>query len=96
MPFRPVTDKLVNDHLMTWDNLAREWQNKDHHVPRAQWLQNGFPDASEVSLAWDDASRTLTVSPVGPNFRYLHDGIQYKETGSLTETNTDTDGLWII
>jgi len=71
----------------------------DDHVQyllRAEWLQNGFPDASEVDMDWDDGSLTLTIQPVGANFTYYYDGVLYTEAGSLTETITDTEGLWVI
>jgi hypothetical protein len=66
------------------------------YVNRDEWLQNGFPDASEVSLSWDDASRTLTIDSVGASFRYYHDGNLYTETGTLTEQILDEEGLWVI
>ena len=70
----------------------------DHtqYVLRSQWLQNGFPDPSEVGMDWDDGSLTLTIQPVGASFRYFYEGIEYTEAGSFTETITDNEGLWVI
>ncbi len=74
-----------------WDGST--WSS---YVHRSQWLQNGFIDATEVSLAWDDASRTLTVDAVGANFNYLHDGLLYTKTSAQTKQITNTAGLWIF
>ena len=70
----------------------------DHvqYVLRNQWLQNGFIDEAEVSLSWDDGTRTLTVDAVGASFRYTHSGVLYSKTTPDTETITDTEGLWIF
>lgn len=67
-----------------------------HYVLRNQWLQNGFLDASEVSLAWDDATRTLTVDTTNSSFRYFHDGVLYTKTAAQTRQITDTEGLWVF
>jgi hypothetical protein len=65
-------------------------------VPRDEWLQNGFPDASEVDLDWDDSTRTLTITPSGASFRYYHDGVLYTESTGFNETISDTEGLWVF
>ena len=65
-------------------------------VTASDWYQNGFPDAAEVSLAWDDSTRTLTVDSVGDDFSFFHDGNKYTRTGPDTETITDTEGLWVF
>ena len=76
-----------------------DWQRIDgdaFYVLRSHWLQSGFLDATEVSLAWDDASRTLTVDAVGANFNYFHDGLLYTKTSAQTKQITDTEGLWLF
>jgi len=65
-------------------------------VSRADWYQNGFADHSDVDLAWNDGTRTLTVSPAVTSFKYYLEGVPYTETGNLTETITDTEGLWVF
>lgn len=72
--------------------------DNDHpqYLLRDEWLQNGFPDRTEVAMSWDDTSLTLTLQPVGANFRYYYEGILYTETGSITETIPDTEGLWVF
>lgn len=101
-----VSDTVTAGNFYTNDNgdlrdhgqmTGRGDDDHTQYVLRNQWLQNGFPDASEVSLAWDDGTRTLTLSPTGASFDYFIQGIKYTQTGgSITETITDTSGLWMI
>ncbi|MCP4596424.1 hypothetical protein, partial [Neptuniibacter sp.] len=67
-------------------------------VAQADWLQNGFDDASAVTLTWTDAApdRTLTLSPTAVSYDYFIQGKKYNETGNLTAQLTDTEGLWVI
>jgi len=58
--------------------------------------QNGFPDADDVELVWDDATRTLEVSPASSQFEYYLDGVKYTETGTLSEQVADTEGVWVF
>jgi microcystin-dependent protein len=100
----PVTGKLdlvlrSLDELTVKDHDLLDGLTDDDHtqyVLRNQWLQNGFVDASELDISWDDASRTLTLQPSGASFNYFLDGILYNETGSITEQITDTEGMWIF
>lgn len=43
---------------------------------------NGFINASEVSLSWDNPSRTLTISPVGASYSFYSNGIKFTKTGT--------------
>ncbi len=68
-------------------------------VRTADWLQNGFPDASDVAMSWDSGAMTLTIQPStgsDGSFDYFLGGTKYNETGSLSETITDTEGMWVI
>lgn len=38
---------------------------------------NGFLDASQVALSWNNITRTLTISPVGANFQFYSDSNFY-------------------
>jgi len=75
--------------------IARAWREfLERIVPAEGWLQNGFPTPSDATIAWDDATRTLTLAPAVDSFDYYIAGRLYTETGSLTETITDDEGLW--
>ncbi len=91
----PQTSSLFYDtdvsEWFTWDGSA--WSSQVH---RSQWLQNGFLDATEASLAWADGGPTLTVDAVGASFSYLHDGVLYTKTGPQTKTIDGTEGMWIF
>jgi hypothetical protein len=65
-------------------------------VLRSHWLQNGFPTKADVSLSWVDGTRTLTIQPAATTFSYFLDGVLYTEDSTITETITDTEGLWVI
>lgn len=79
------------------DGTDWQWIDGDaYYVTRAHWLQNGFIDATEVSLAWADGGPTLTVDAVGASFSYLHDGLLYTKTGPQTKTIDGTEGIWIF
>ncbi len=83
----------------TVESDGTDWQRIDgnnRYVTRAHWLHNGFLDPAEVSLAWDDASRTLTVDAVGASFHYFHDGLLYTKTSAQTKQITDAEGLWLF
>jgi len=73
----------------------------DDVVTASRWLQNGFPDSTEVSISWDDGTRTLTLDSVGASFNYYLSGVLYNETGALTATIPsvgvgDEEGLWVF
>ena len=78
-----------------FDGVAFKSELKDV-VTASDWLQNGFPDPTEVSIAWDDATRTLTLDAVGTSFNYYIDGVLYNETDALTEQIADEEGLWVF
>jgi len=94
-PIDETVPPIEGDALIYSASGTNYWR-PEAVVPSSQWLQSGFPDATEVSLSWDDASLTLTVDAVGDSFRYLHDGALYVKTAAQTETITDDEGLWII
>lgn len=83
----------------TWDqttDLRFELDNIGDYLRRDEWLENGFDDASDTALAWDDASRTLTLSPAVTSFDYHYAGYKYTESGNLSAQITDTEGLWVF
>lgn len=88
---------LFNPHSVTHAMLP-DLLNDDHtqYTLRSEWLQNGFEDLDDVDLSWDDATRTLTIQPQVAAFDYFLNGIRYSETGSIVETITDTEGLWVF
>jgi len=85
-------------YAVTWNNGGSEYTltTLGTYVERSEWNQNGFADFSDVDLSWDDASRTLTIQPAVTSFDYYLSGIKYTETGSITETVADTEGMWVF
>lgn len=91
----------------TVDTIETTLTDDDTHIPtsgavvaggvtRSEWGQNGFEDKTDVSLSWDDGTMTLSISPAVDSFSYYIDGVKYTETDTLTETITDTEGLWVF
>jgi len=82
----------------SWDtgNSRFQLDNTGDYLLRDEWLENGFDDASDTALAWDDGSLTLTLSPAVTSFDYHYAGYKYTETGNLSATITDTEGLWVF
>ncbi len=68
----------------------------DHHVKKSEWLQNGFVDATDVDLSWDDGNRRVTVAPAVASYSFYQAGVLYTKTGSDTVDLADTEGLWAI
>lgn len=73
----------------------------DHpqYLLRSDWLENGFVDVSDTALAWDDGTRTLTLSPAVDDFDYFYDGVKYTEDGNLSATidaPPGNEGTWVF
>jgi hypothetical protein len=86
----------TNTHAQIDSHINDE--NNDHvqYVLRSEWKQNGFEDASDVSLSWDDGTRTLTIQPAVSTFSYFIDGIKYTENSTITETIANEEGFWVF
>lgn len=65
-------------------------------APALDGEPNGFPDRTEVSLAWDDATRTLTATPVGASFRFYANGILYTKTAPESIAIANTQGTHYV
>jgi len=84
------------------------WQDKDITVADEADLQlveakftdmqepNGFPDKTEVTLSFDDGTRTLTVTKVGASFDIYSDSTKYNFTANETKQIADTEGIHYI
>jgi hypothetical protein len=67
------------------------------YFPRAFTTEpNGFPDRTQVTVSWDDVTRTLTISPVGADYVVWSNGTKFTKNTTLTVTISNTDGNhWI-
>jgi len=81
-----ITREQIED--LRWQT---QWRNE--YTPRTGWT----PDAqTEVTMSWNDGTRTLTLTPVGASYTYWVDGVQYVKTAAESVTINDTEGLWYI
>ena len=68
---------------------------------RTEWLQNGFPNRADTTIAWDNANRRMTINPTGVSFNYFIQGVKYNvATSDVINVNrvdiADTEGLHIF
>lgn len=61
----------------------------DLKAPRIDGEPNGFIDTTQISLSWDEATRTLTIAKVGDSFSFYANGVKYTKTAneSITISN---------
>lgn len=75
------------------EDLRWQTQWRNEYTPRTGWT----PDAqTEVTMSWNDGTRTLTLTPVGASYTYWIEGTQYVKTAAESVTINDTEGLWYI
>ncbi len=60
--------------------------------PRFAGAPNGFADRAEVTLTWDDGTRTATITPVGEDFTIWSDGTKYVFDEAQSFTIDDVEG----
>lgn len=65
-------------------------------APALDGEPNGFVDRTEVSLTWVDATRTLTISPVGASFRFYANGVLYTKSATENIVIADTQGTHYV
>lgn len=53
---------------------------------------NGFIDRTQVGMTWDDATRTLTLTPIGAYFEIWSDGVRYLKYRTETIQIPDVEG----
>lgn len=56
----------------------------------------GFPNRTDSTISFIDATRTLSISPVLASFEYFHYGIKYIKTTTETVTISDIEGSHFI
>jgi len=54
----------------------------------------GFPNRTDTTMAFDNGTRTLTVTPAGARFEYYIKGVKYTHLSPATKQIDDTEGLW--
>ena len=105
-----VTDTAptaTNKHLV-WDDANDYWEPDQisHHDldglldtdDHPQYVEKNGWDIdyrSNVTLAFDDATRTFSMLPTGTDFSYWSNGVQYTKTNAHV-TIDDVEGIWFI
>jgi hypothetical protein len=71
------------------------------HVGQSEYTvetisERGFPDKSLLTLTWSDATRTLTITPIGTDYRFYQNGEKYDIDTVKTIQITDVEGSHFI
>ena len=74
-------------------NAQRLEQTAHALTTKSGW---GEDPPSNVSISFDDGTRTFTITPSGSTFEYWIQGVKYTKTSAETVIITDTEGLWYI
>jgi len=80
--FKSTTQLSATDTILASKDFVTDWA-----VPRL-----GIYDPDSLTITYNAASRTITVSPVGNAWRYYLEGVKYEVTATLNETNADVSG----
>lgn len=77
---------------------ARTMSPADHVHPFGKGVQvnNGFVDRSEVSLAFSQSTRELTITPTGSDFTFYSDQVEYTKSSAETLQIPDLEGVHVI
>jgi hypothetical protein len=97
-------NQIINIDTTDFDADTLDGYHASEFTTRSEWYQNGFKDVDggdpddDISITWDDATRTLSLAPKAPNteFTYYRLGYAYTETNTLTKQIADEDGLWVF
>lgn len=73
----------------------------DVHVGHSEYTvetvsERGFPDRSLLNVTWSDATRTLTVMPIGSEYRMYQSGELYRISTTKTLQIPNTEGTHFI
>ena len=56
----------------------------------------GFANRTDSAVTFDDATRTLTIAPVGDHYEIFLQGVLHRKYGSNGVVIDDVEGLWYI
>jgi len=65
-------------------------------APLIEGEPNGFVDRTEVTLSWDNATRTFTITPVGTSFRIYSNSVLFTIVGAKSIVIANTTGIHYI
>lgn len=80
-----------------WGNFIgayiQDLEDRLSALEQAVTIENGFIDRDESTLSFSNATRTLTVTPVGGDYSYVAGGTRYTKTAADSVVIPDTEGL---
>lgn len=75
----------------------------DNIIMASEWSQNGFPNRTDSTIAFNDGTRRFTINPSGSSFAYYIAGVKYTVSSSDVENvnyiylgDTPAEGPWFI
>ena len=57
---------------------------------------SGEVDRTSSTISFDNSTRTFTIAPASASYTFMIKGKLFKKTSALTQTITDTEGLWFF
>jgi hypothetical protein len=84
----PLNEIFTNNDTQDVINNKTQGQLNDK-APKIDGEPNGFIDTNQISLSWNEATRTLTIAKVGDSFSFYSNGVKYTKTAneSITISN---------
>ena len=76
-----------------WIYDGIDWRRADN--ADVSFEPTGFPNTADSTLSFSDASRTLTISPVGSSFDYYIRGTRFRSTGATSQI-PNVEGIYFF
>ncbi len=88
---------LSDRDFLQYDQASTDWLNRSPTESSAQTKTGWDPGVeAEVTMSWDDGTRTLTLTPANGSYSYWINGIRYTKSAADSAQITDTEGWWYI
>ena len=101
--WRSTTVVTIGASGTTWGNISGVLSNQtdlqtvlDSKAPLLPGEPQGFPDRTQVSLSWVDATRTLTVTPTGASFSFYSKSVYFTHSAPDSITIPNVTGNYFI
>ncbi|KKM21526.1 hypothetical protein LCGC14_1634530 [marine sediment metagenome] len=95
---RSVVDFDIRGGRSKEANLPDQNAQRLEQAAHALTTKSGWGEdpPSNVSISFNNGTRTFTITPSGSTFEYWIQGVKYTKSSAETVIITDTEGLWYI
>lgn len=92
------SDPTTTGDMITWNQTSGVWErgisNVNDFHPKFDGEPNGFENRNDVSLSYDEGTRTLTITPTGTSYTIWANGTKYVKDTVLSLAHDDIEGQW--